>query len=132
MARVYVADSKAADPDDQDVEGPFATIYYTHPHFWFLWPEFHRLAADTGEMIDDQQSAFFSGALLEALQRMLITWRVDALTRPAEWPQHVGADGDGAPIYRTASRTALLEFDDVLKAVKQARESGRGVLFYGE
>ena len=127
MSQLFIADTVDAWPDEEDSLGWLGSF----ASYFFLYPAIRRLQGRTGQLIDLQQRAFFSGAALEELAAFEAESRQLVLEQPSTWQQHVGQSASGS-IYDPASRQDLLRFlDDLSSAIGSARKLRKGVLFSG-
>jgi hypothetical protein len=105
-------------------------------YYWFLWPLFDRLHADTGQLIDLYGNACFSGASLVLLREMLKEARKRVLAQPETWQVVIGQSrGPQGPqdIFAKATRTEFLQFlNDCEGLVIEAVETACAVIFWGD
>jgi len=134
MGKIFVTAIREFDPDEVDGVESFASVPWLGADYFYLYPDFQRLEQQTGELIDPQKNAFFIGPDMDALEELLAACRSRTASQPASWQQRVGTSWPTRDIlYEQAYRARILEFlDDLQRAIATARESGKGVLFYGE
>ena len=100
-------------------------------YYWFLYPLFERLAAETGEFIDLYGIATFFGDDLSALERMLKTARDLVLSQPETWKVCIGMQK--GPVYNTAERGRMIHLLDIWEdAVRVAKEHERPIVCFGD
>jgi hypothetical protein len=132
MGLVFVTASRDPGPDGLDGREPFAHVDYGGVYF-FLYPELRRLREMTGELIDPQDCAYFTGPALEQLDQCLSTTHQLATRQPSDWQQRVGTMQGGKVWFQQTLRVDVLELlSRLADAVRTAREQNMGVLFWGE
>lgn len=99
-------------------------------YYWFLYPLFERLAAETGQFIDLYGYAIFAGSDIVALTRILMEAKRLVEAQPATWKVQTAA----APVIH--QRVKRDDFMGMLstweRAAQRARESGRCVICFGD
>jgi hypothetical protein len=132
MGLVFVTAGR--DPGSEGLDGrePLAHIDYGGVYF-FLYAELRRLREATGESIDPQDHAYFTGPALDQLDQFLSTAQQLATRQPSDWQQRVGTMQGGKVWFQQTSRVDVLELlRRLADAVRTAREQNMGVLFWGE
>ena len=77
-------------------------------YFWFLWPHFDRLSAETGQTMDLYGDASFSGESLTAIERALALATSQVENQPKSWEVSIGTTSAGE-VYRTVWRRQFLD-----------------------
>jgi hypothetical protein len=115
-------------------EGPAFAYVGFGAEYWWLYPSILELQTSTGQLIDSQTDAFFSGSDLEKLADFTRQARDLASGQPDEWEQHTAnAYPSGAPVFEIVRRGRVFELLDGLDAaIAEARRCGAGVWFVGE
>lgn len=133
MGSVFVTRSRNPEPHEVEGHTPLVTIGFGGTYF-FLYPEILRLRDKTGELIDPQQNAYFTGDLLDDLAAFLASSHALASAQPTAWQQRVATmTSTGVVVYETTSRSDVLRFlASLTAAVELARERNMGVVFLGE
>ncbi len=103
--------------------------------YWFLHPLFESLRAATGQYVDLDGNASFTGESLLVLKQMLAQGRASAESQPDSWEVHIGTQI--APVrrelWRPLRREALLELlIRWERIVARAEELGRPVVCFGD
>jgi len=133
MGLVFVTNSSALGPEEVEGRQPVARIAFGGTYF-FLYPAIQRLREETGQLIDPQRNAFFSGSALDQLQAFLVAAQASSASQPEAWEQRVGVRGANNDVIRqTTTRHQVLQLlNDLIAAVQSARDRQMGVLFWGE
>jgi len=130
MGQVLVAASR--EPSEEEATDSYGAVPWFGEYF-YLYPALLQLKEQTGELIDPQRDAFFSGRHLDVLGEFVSECSARAAEQPASWTQRVGRRPTGDIVYEKARRATVQEFLElVMKAIARARQDEKGVLFYGE
>lgn len=132
MGLVFLAANRDPAPEEVESSEPFAHVNYGGVYF-FLYPGVQRLRELTGELIDPQKNAYFRGSTLTELEEFLALSTESAMREAPEWNQRVGTMQSGEVWHQLTLRGDVLELLRRLgDATRAARETGMGVLFWGE
>src|SRR5262245_51246580 len=103
--------------------------------YWFLYPLFESLAAQTGQCIDLYGNASFAGEQLAALKGMLTEAQRLAESQPGSWEVHVGTEVSPVhrELYKRLNREVLLNLLATWEhVVARAEQLGRPVVCFGD
>lgn len=125
------------------VTQPYPTIRLSFDddgYYWFCYPFFEELARQTGQMIDLNDGAWFSGSKLDDLLRTLTRIVERAREMPRAWDQCVGysigshiAPTPPLPIHKPVNRDALLSLvTQFMELVNEAKHRGLWIACLGD
>jgi hypothetical protein len=101
----------------------------------FLYPFFLEVKVDTGELINPQEAATFTGSQLTALRLWLDRAKEAAQGMDEQFQQHVARllTTPREEVYEQVDRGELLEtIDSLLSVVERAQRSGCQLCFVGD
>jgi hypothetical protein len=100
--------------------------------YWFLYPLFEKLYAETGQFIDLYGDASFAGAQLIALKETLAVAQRMAEAQPDRWKVSVGARFQ-QELWEPLHKGTLLDLIAVWELViARAEELGQPVVCFGD
>ena len=108
---------------------------YSEGYYWFLHSLLERLQSETGQYIDLYGDAWFSGATLSALERMVAEAIRLVQAQPATWQVHTGTQTspEHKELYAQVEKD---RFQDLLhkweQIIARAREIGKPVVCFGD
>jgi hypothetical protein len=103
--------------------------------YWFLYPLFERLAAQTGQYIDLYGDASFAGEQIAALKEMLTDALRLAEAQPDSWEVYIGTQVSPVRqvLYQRLDRKVLLNLLAAWRRVtERAEQLGRPVVCFGD